>query len=189
MKFILNEFPDDKNFDPKKGWTALKESTNMWVVQIQSLPILLLMLFSVEVLFEIVNIDFSVNFLEMGLAFLIFMPIHELIHAICFPEGMDSENLYFGFSVKGLVFFAAYIGEMERNRFILTLCSPFVIITVVGFLILSIIGSNSLIEHIIMMNAIGSSMDIFNVIKIIRQIPRNAVVKNKRVRTFWKEVY
>ncbi len=186
MRFILNKFPDDDNFQPNKEWTPLKESSNLWVVQLQAVPFMIVNVALMVILMRLIGIDFELNTTTMLISFLIFMPIHELIHALFFPENLLSKNVFFGFTFKGFAPFAAYIGEMKRNAFIKSLLAPFIIITLLGFMYLIILGRNELIEHIIVLNALGSCADCLGVFLILRQVPKNAIVRNKKIRTYWK---
>jgi hypothetical protein len=186
MRFILNEFPDDKNFEPDEEWTPLKESSNLWVVQLMALPFMVVNIVLVILLMRLMDISFELNTNTMLLSILVFAPIHEFIHALFFPENLKSRNVFFGFTFKGFAPFAAYIGEMKRNTFIKVLLAPFIIITLVGLLYLIIFGRNELVEHIIVFNALGACADCLGVFLISRQVPRHAIVKNKKIRTYWR---
>jgi hypothetical protein len=190
MKFSWNKIPEDKTFEPDKndeGWIALKESTNMWIVQLQALPFLILNMFVVLLFMGLFGIQFELNYIELLISLIILVPIHELIHALFFPEKLSSDNVYFGFLLKGLAFFAAYIGQMKRNEFIRVLISPLVIMSVIGMIILIIIGHNNILEHIIVINAVAACVDTMGVFMILRQVPKNTIVKNKGLKTYWKE--
>ena len=80
------------------------------------------------------------------------------------------------------------IEKLENNKmtFIKVLLAPFIIITLLGFLYLIIFGSNELIEHIIVFNALGACADCLGVFLILKQVPKYASVRNKKIRTFWK---
>lgn len=186
MRFILNKFPDDESFNPDQEWIPLKESTNLWIIQLQALPFLILNVILMILLMRVIGIKFEMNTTTMLISFLILTPIHELIHALFFPENLLSKNVYFGFTFNGFAPFAAYIGEMKRNTFIKVLLAPFIIITLLGFLYLIIFGSNELIEHIIVFNALGACADCLGVFLILKQVPKYASVRNKKIRTFWK---
>jgi hypothetical protein len=149
MRFILNKFPDDKSFQPDEDWIPLKESSNLWVVQLQALPFLIANVVLIIFLMSLMGINFELNTTTMLISFLIFSPIHEIIHALFFPENLFSKNVFFGFTFKGFAPFAAYIGEMRRNTFIKVLLAPFIIISILGFLYLLVFGRNDLIEHVI----------------------------------------
>ena len=134
---------------------------------------------------RLLGINFELNTTTMLISFLIFIPIHEFIHALFFPENLLSKNVFFGFTFKGLAPFAAYVGELKRNTFIKDLLAPFIIISVLGFLYLFLFGRDELIEHIIVFNALGSCADCLGVFLILRQVPKNATVRNKKIRTYW----
>ncbi len=186
MRFIFNKFPDDANFQPDSEWTPLKESSNLWIVQLQAIPFMVINIEIMLLLMKAIKINFQLNTNTMLISFLIFIPIHELLHALFFPEKLSSKKVFFGFTLKGLAPFAAYIGEMKRNTFIRVLLAPFILITLLGFFYLIFIGRNELIEHILVFNALGASGDCFYTYLLLRQVPKNAIVKNKKIRTFWK---
>ena len=186
MRLILNKFPDDENFQPNEEWIPLKESTNLCLIQLQAIPFMIVNVILMLLIMRLIGIDFKLNTTTMLISFLIFMPIHEFIHALFFPENLMSKNVFFGFTFKGLAPFAAYIGEMKRNTFIRVLLAPFFIITLIGFAYLILIGRNELIEHIIVFNALGACADCLGVFLIMRQIPKHSIVRNKMIRTYWK---
>lgn len=184
MRFILNKFPDDENFQPDEEWIPLKESSNLWVVQLQAVPFMIMNVTLMILLMRLIGIDFELNTTTMLISFLIFMPIHEFIHALFFPENLMSKNVFFGFTFKGFAPFSAYIGEMKRNTFVKVFLAPFVIITFIGFLYLILLGRNELIEHIIVFNALGACADCLGVFLILRQVPKYSIVRNKKIRTW-----
>ncbi|GET31465.1 hypothetical protein PbJCM13498_03280 [Prolixibacter bellariivorans] len=186
MRFIFNRFPDDPDFHPDEKWTGLKEPTDLWTTQLKAIPFMIFNGALIIVLMGMLGIHFELNMTTMLISFLIFSPIHELIHALFFPEKLTSSNVWLGFTVNGFAPFAAYLGEMKRNTFIRVLLAPFVIISAVGLLFLFIFGSNSLVEHILVFNAVGACADMLGVYYILTQVPRYAYVRNKKIRTFWR---
>lgn len=186
MRFILNKFPDDANFHPDEDWIPLKESTDLWIIQLQAIPFMVINLVVVIFLMRLIGISFDFKPTTMFISFLIFLPIHELIHALFFPENLFSKNVFFGFTVKGFAPFAAYIGEMKRNTFIKVLLAPFIIISLLGLIYLKIYGSNNLMEHIVVFNALGACADCLGVFLILNQVPNHAILRNKEIRTYWR---
>jgi hypothetical protein len=55
-----------------------------------------------------------------------------------------------------------------------------------GFIYLLIFGGNNLIEHIIVFNVFGACTDCLGVFLILRQVPKGAIVKNKKIKTYWR---
>lgn len=186
MKFILNEFPDDENFQPNEDWTPLKESSNLWIIQFQAIPFMIVNVAMAILLLRFIGIRFDYNTTTMLISFLIFMPFHELSHALFFPESLLSNNVFFGFTFKGLAPFVAYIGEMNRSTFIKVSLAPLVLISVLCLTYLIAFGGNPLIEHILVFNALGACADCLGVFLILRQVPRHSIVRNKKIRTFWR---
>lgn len=187
MKFILNKFPDDETFIPDERWTPLKEQPNLWIMQLQALPFAIINCVLIDLLLRLMNITFHFNLATMYIALLVIIPVHEPIHALFFPEGLNSNKIYFGFIVNGFAAFAAYIGAMKRNTLIRALLAPFLLISAAGFIYLLIWGSNNLIEHIIFFNAVSACVDCLGVYLLLRQVPADAVVKNKKIRTYWMQ--
>jgi hypothetical protein len=186
MRFVLNKFPDDKDFNPDENWTLVKESSSLWIILLQAVPFMIVNVFIVVLLMRLIGIDFAISVKTMFISILVFLPIHEFIHAIFFPERLKSKNVFFGFTFKGFSAYAAYIGEMKRNAYIKVSVAPFVIITFLGFLYLIVIGRNGLIEHIIIFNALASCADLLGVFHILRQVPKGAILRNKTIRTYWR---
>jgi len=185
MRFLINKLPENEEFQPNEAWNPLKESTNLWMIQLQALPFMVFNVAIIIVLMWLIGIRFDYNSGSMLLAILIVIPVHELIHALFFPDKISSKQIYFGFMLKGLAAFAAYTGILNRNRFIIVLLAPFVIISFLGLLWLAIFGENGLIEHIVVFNALGSCADALGTYLILKQVPANAIIRNKGIRTYW----
>ena len=186
MRFIFNKFPDDKDFQPDESWTPLKESTSLWVIQLQAIPFIIINLALVLLLLMVIGIRFELDSGMMLLAFVISMPVHEFLHALFFPENLFSRNIFFGFTFKGLAPFAAYNGEMKRGTFLKVLLAPFILITLAGLLFLMIHGNHRLMEHVVVFNALGACADCLGAWLVLQQVPSTALVRNKKIRTYWR---
>lgn len=98
------------------------------------------------------------------------IPIHEVVHALAFPDSLTSDKVILGYYPKGNVFFAHYDGEMTRNRFILTLVYPFLVISVLPLIIGAVVNFKSpLILSLSFVNAVLTYIDIFGAILIFSQ--------------------
>lgn len=195
MKFIFNKFPDNQSFSPEKEeWTSFKEPSNIHTTILLSAPVSFLNLLIVIYLFKIFNLNSNIlntlfpdDFLFIFLIFTIVVaPIHEILHAIFFPCKLTSNNIYFGFIPKGLIFFAFYTEMISKKRYCIVLIMPFLIITIIGTTLLKLFGDISILKTIILYNAAGSCMDIFSIFIILFQAPKNAVIKNKGMKSYWK---
>lgn len=185
MRFIYNKFPNDETFQPDETWTPLKEPTDLIEVQIKAIPFFIINFLVVQLLFWIMGLHFNFEMSLLLVAFLIVTPIHELLHALFFPENLLSKNIYFGAILKSGAFFAFYTGEMKRNTFIKVLLAPLAIISIAGVAYLLTFGHNSLVEHIVLFNAFGASVDCLGTYLVLRQIPRKAYVRNKEIKSYW----
>lgn len=189
MKIFINNWPDDETFQPDESelWTPMKESTNLWIVQLKSIPFLLMNVIMLYILFFLLDINIDINYGLFFAVFLVLIPIHEVIHALFFPESIFSDNVKFGLFPKQLVFFAFYTKEMSRNRFACVLGAPFLLITVAGLLLILFLGDNRFITHFLLINAYVSCADTMNVFKVLIQVPSSAIVRNKEIRTYWRK--
>lgn len=122
---------------------------------------------------------------EDFLLFLVLVPIHEMLHVVTFPDKISSPDIVIG-SYRGAIY-AAYLREMKKERFLLGLILPIIILTVVPILMLLILNVNyPLLSKIALMNMVLSSMDIISFAGVLRKIPANAKVRNKGERSYWK---
>ncbi len=96
MRFILNKFPDDESFQPDEKWIPLKESSNLWIAQLQALPFMTINVILVIFFMELIGIKFDLNITKMLISFLIFLPIHEIIHVLLLcPRKITMEKSLF----------------------------------------------------------------------------------------------
>jgi hypothetical protein len=92
-----------------------------------------------------------------------------------------------GFWPSKLLFFAHYVGELSRDRFIAILLMPLLIITCVPLAICAFMGlSSALLAFASIVNALFACGDLFGVILLVWQLPSNATVRNQGWKTFWK---
>ena len=114
-------------------------------------------------------------------------PIHELLHAIIFPGGLQSPYTLIGLWPSKLIFYAHYEDEMNRNRFLMVFFMPFFGLSLVPLLIVALfqLPSHELV-FLSLVNGAASSVDLFGILLIGSQVPRLAVVRNRGWRSYWK---
>ena len=118
---------------------------------------------------------------------IILIPIHEYAHAIIYPKFGLTDKTIVGFWPKKFVFYSYYDGILKRNRLLLAMLSPFILLTVIPILLIIIFRLNyTSLAVIALINPIAGAGDIFYSILIIKQIPKNAIVKNDTSKVFWK---
>lgn len=181
----------------KNGWTPLREPKNLAVAILLSIP---LMVIAALISIGIINIFSTISFEEFGLTpdsfsitinlsiiFLIILIIvlHELLHLVFIPNFFSSKKTFVGLNLLGG--FVISEDEIARSRYILITIAPFIIISVILPVILGIFGLlSSTVKLLIILNAMASSVDVLNLLLIVKQVPKNAILRNNGPRTYWK---
>ncbi|MEX1307969.1 MAG: DUF3267 domain-containing protein [Eubacteriales bacterium] len=202
MRFLINEFPN-MDFEPEKeGYTRMKEPS-MEKLLLIAFPV---GLFVCCVLFFLAQVFTQTQlkifyFLDIGLpeiaeiilfivGFVVFnvliTVLHEGVHALFFPEGIRSERVGFGFHKTG-AFFAFYTEALSKNRMIITMLMPFVLFTLLPWLLVIILDCNiPLLMMALLYHAFLASGDLVGLYLVIKNTPRNSVLKNKGYYTYYK---
>jgi len=124
--------------------------------------------------------------LSFLLGFIAAMPMHELFHAICYPKG---EKVYIGVSIKELRAFAASSAPLSRERFIVMSLLPAVlgIIPLIILLIcpITIKWLITICPVPMFMGLISPAPDYMDVILLLRNVPKGAVVQPAKDGLVW----
>ena len=198
---ILRKIP---NHDPSmhlelvnNKWIPMKEPKNLISAILVSIP---LMIIAASISIGIINvfssiplsyfglkpdgITFTIN-LSIFLWLFLLIVMHELIHLILIPNFVKSEKTYIGFTLFGG--FVITEEEISKSRYILITIAPFVIISIILPLVLGSLGLLTVtLKFLIIVNAMASSVDLLNLLLIIKQVPKNAILKNNGPNTYWK---
>ncbi|MGE8207003.1 DUF3267 domain-containing protein [Heyndrickxia sp. NPDC080065] len=198
---ILNKLPKSNpnlHLDLiKNGWIQMKEPKNLISAILFSIP---LMIVTTIISIEIINIFSGISLSEFGVTpdaisitinlgsifwLVSLLILHELLHLIFIPNFIKSEKTY-----VGLTLFGGYViteEEISKSRYILITIVPFMFISILSPLILSVFGLlTTTLKFLIILNAMGSSVDILNLLLIIKQVPKNATLKSNGPNTYWK---
>jgi len=117
------------------------------------------------------------------------IPIHEFLHAVCFKGRLTSKRVIFGFYPKVLGFYAHYIGQVSWYRYIVIAVFPFLILTVIPLIIVIIFNLEyPFVVEVIFANGLASAGDVVTVIIILKQVPRQSILINTGMKTYWKPV-
>jgi hypothetical protein len=189
MKFHFGAIPENTDFDPEaEGWASIREP-GPCLIQFLAIPVVFIILILLGSLLYLVwplgPVTLSNALLVVfGLALL---PIHELLHAICFPEGLRSPNTIIGFWPTKLAFYAHYEGEMGRDRFLTVFFVPFFGLSLIPIAIIALFQWPSLeLALLSLVNGCAASGDIIGIVLIGLQVPRSALVRNRGWRSYWK---
>lgn len=201
MAKIKNSIPKgDKNLDIKliqDGWTPMKEPKNFINTLLLSVPF---MIINTLISIGIINIFSDISLHEFGLTeegvfitidlisllLIVFLVIlHELIHLFFIPNFIKSEKTWIGLTLFGG--FVATEEEISKLRFVFITIAPFFIISILTPLLFSIFGAlTTNLKCLILLNSMGSSVDMLTLLLILKQVPPNGILRNNGSRTYWK---
>lgn len=203
MKYIRKIPSTDKELSEKlllDGWKKLKEPSNLAMAILSSVPFMIInsiisigiALYLYAPLRKILNIDtfniiirFDINTLIYIVIFLIFMGIHEFIHAICIPNALKSQKVFWG--INGIAAFVYTTEIIKKGRYLIITIIPFLVLSIVLPFLLKEIGLlNYFTIFLCFVNAIGSSVDLLNFTLILFQVPRNSYIISNGFETFFK---
>lgn len=180
--------PEDPQFHPlEEGWSAIREPDPVRM-QIYALPVMLAagaLAWAAITYGTVVQWRAVMNW--FAVAFILMIPIHELIHAFASPGLGMTARTYVGVWPSKLLFYAHYEGELSRERFLLVLAAPTLALTVVPLLLATTLrlGAPFLVA-MAFANAVGAAGDLLGIGVILYQIPRGSLVRNKGWRSYWR---
>lgn len=185
MKWLLNKHPENEEFEPGENWHLLEED-ELNVQMIKALPVVIGMYLVTRFIFAQLGFDYEMELIYLVPASIIMIVIHELIHALCFPEKLKSDWVVFGAYPVRMMFYASYEGIMTVKQMKICLVMPLLVITLVGTIMLYVVPYDELICNIIFLNAIGSAFDIMSLKKLIKELPKGSKIRNKGMQTYWQ---
>ncbi|MFB7158179.1 DUF3267 domain-containing protein [Lysinibacillus sp. NPDC056232] len=199
---LLNKLPkSDPNLHVeliKNGWIPMKEPKNLISAILLSIP---LMIIASMISIGVINIFSSIFLSDFGFSsgaitltinfsiilwLVLLMIIHELLHVMFIPNFMKSEK-----TSVGLTLFGAFViteEEISKSRYIFITVAPFIILSIILPLILSVFGLlTTTLKFLVILNAMGSSVDLLNLLLIMKQVPKHATLTCNGPNTYWKK--
>lgn len=152
------------------------------------IPILLLLGFCVYLKNGIIGerIVFTKGMLGIGfLIGIILFPVHEMLHAACFPAESD---VFLFFTKQGLG--TTCTSPISRNRFILINLLPSVVLGLIPLLVYLVIpkgnaNAATILFAVAFLQVGGSYADYINVFHLLR-IPSKSIIQISGEKIFWK---
>jgi len=191
MRLKIGRVPENAEFSPgETGWIPIKEPSP-WIAQLLAFPIGVAVAWVMVFLWaqtgakpRLENPIFWLIVLIIGVFIL-----HEIIHAIFHPRAGRSHKTIIGVWLSRGLFYAFYDDLCSRERFIVIILAPFVIISLVPLAGAFIVGGAPVqLAFVSVFNCLVSCMDILGAWLIMTRVPRNARVRNKGWRTYYKIV-
>jgi len=204
MRYINKIPPADKvlgNELISEGWTRLKEPSNLIIAILFSVPFMfingvismVIASYLYPPLKELLNseqgpsLSFTVNLFSLiyVVIILIFMAVHEFIHACFIPNGLRSDKTYWG--INGFFGFIFTTEKIKKGRFLIISIMPFILLSVILPFILNILGLlNGYTILLCLMNAMGSCVDCLNMCLVAIQVPNGSHIVNNGFETYFK---
>lgn len=189
VRFLFEKFPENNDFDPEnEGYHAINEPSFLKLC-LMAIPVIFISMFIIGLMLKIrLGADYHLSMIDSFqdiLILLALVPIHEMLHVIVFPDKISSTDIFIG-TYRGAIY-VEYLQDIKKERFLLGLILPIIVLTVIPVLIILSTNVNYiLLSKIALMNMVLSSMDVLSFYGILRKIPANAKIRNKDSRSFWK---
>jgi hypothetical protein len=179
-------------------WVKLEEPRNILTALLASIPFmalnvtitLLIAGMFVPVSFEYFGIagtsfSFRIDLLPLLFSVLGILVVHELIHLLCIPDFIRSDRTYMGITyVGGFVYTEE---QLTRTRYIIISFAPFITISIILPFILGMLNLLSpVIIGVLLLNSMGSSVDILIALHVLIQVPSKAYLVANGMDTYWK---
>jgi len=191
MKFKWGSYPEAPDFDPQSPWRPLDEPSPEElkrrappVAAVSALTVAILWILTVDV----TRIEWLVAVLSAVVWFPGLIALHEAVHALLHPHFGVSRNTIVGYWPQHVFFYAAYLGEMSRERLACMILAPLVVLSF-GPLLIALFTevTSGITVSMSVTNAMLSCGDLIGVFYLIRGSPRKAIVRNKGWRTYWRK--
>lgn len=204
MRLIFGNVPGGQALSAEEGWYRIHSPSSRLgfvlaaVVGLAFPLVLCAWLSAVEALVARVavggvGVETPMPWGAQVLALLLFIPLHELLHAVWHPRlGLSPQTALVIWPTK-LRFGVYYDGCMTRRRWLAMRLAPFFFLTVVpiGFLTLfkfapAPYALDLFLQVLFLVNAIGSGGDIVAAIWVLRQVPPGARVCFHGGKAYWR---
>ncbi len=186
-----------------EGWTKLREPTSLGMATLLSVPFMLVNGFITMLiaywLYPPLR-DFLANgpageiTFRIGLVTLIyiagvvvFLLIHELLHACFIPNVLRSEKTFWG--IRILFGFVSTSEPIQKGRYLFISIVPFLLLSVLLPFLMKLAGLlDGFVIFLCLVNAIGSSVDCLNLCLVAFQVPRGSTIVNNGFETYFKRL-
>ena len=202
MRFCIGLPPPHEDFQPERdGWTKFREPT-MLVFWLSALPVAAVTLVGLLIAIgwvgdtsativintrDVTPAQIALTAALTVLGFIAVLTTHEVVHLLTHPRQGRSRDSVVGVWPRAVVFFACYDNEVSRNRFLVMVGAPFVVLSVCPVLLCWITGRVVLwLVFVVLVNGIGSCFDLLVIGMVLAQVPSNALIRNKGWVAYWK---
>ena len=204
MRYIRKIPPANRAFCDKlvqDGWNRLKEPASLGAAVVCSLPFaifafaaeLVLIYFLYTPFRELIDgkngfvfeIQINVMMLLYIALIIVFLLLHEFVHACFIPGFSRSQKTYWGFNgIFGFVYTEEII---KKETFLLISVMPYLLFSFVLPVVLKALGLlNGFVCFLCVLNASGSCVDLLNFVMIAKQVPKGSSIVSSGFETYFK---
>jgi hypothetical protein len=179
-------------------WVKLKEPGNSLTAILESIPFMALNA-TITLLIAGMFVPVSLGYFGMtggSFSFQINLPAlvsgalgilvaHELIHLLCIPDFIRSETTSLGITYGGGFVYTEE--QLTRTRYLIISFAPFIILSIILPFILGMLNLLSpVIIGFLLLNSLGSSVDILIALHVLIQVPSRAYLVANGKDSYWK---
>ena len=193
MRFVVGPIPSSRVLDAEKEcWIPVSESSSQ---RFAVLALLLSTPFLVASIVVLLGLKAYLKSEPAALAtllacFVTTVPLHELLHALAYPNGLRSPYLVIGVWPRRGLCYVLYDSPLPRNRILFMLSLPFVLLTVLlamaGFLAST--EWRRILTLVLLVHTAICTGDFITFVRLVMQVPSDALVHNSGWRTYWKSM-
>ena len=179
-------------------WVKLAEPGNMMTAILTSIPFMVLnatITLLIAGMFVPVSpeyfgiggtsFSFQIDLLSLLSGIVGILVAHELVHVLCIPDFIRSDTTCMGITYGGGFVYTEE--RLTRTRYLIISFAPFVIISLILTFILGMLHLLSpLIVGLLLLNSLGSSVDILIAVLVLIQVPSKAYLVANGRDTYWK---
>lgn len=132
------------------------------------------------------------TWIAIFLAFFLCIPVHELLHAVLYPDFGRSDSTVLFVAWRKMQFGVYYEGCISRTRWLAIRLFPILVLTVLPLIVwmAAIHGLTTASETFLMVlvitNSLGSGGDLVAAAIVLLQVPASGVLNFYRGRAYWK---
>lgn len=202
MRLHVGPIPTDEHFRPEiEGWKPVNQP-GPWAIQFATVPIAVVVSTFLMACFnaaipgaiykpKLYILEYAVWMPFVAIVLLV--PLHELIHALCYPNFGKTDEILIGIWPRKILVYAYYAGTMGRHRYIMTLLTPFLVLSFLPILLIlpfrqlpmnaSVLAFLTVVS---VMNGIASCGDILGAGLVFWRLPRKALIRFQGWKSYWK---
>lgn len=190
MRLVLGPPPPDPGFRPEEGgWHRLREPRAPLLTVLAALPLgalsAMAYLTAAAALAPGRRVEAQVTPAVLALLAAL-VPVHELLHAACFPAPLRSPRVALGLWPRAMVCYAYFAGELSRGRMVAVCLCPWATVGALTLLAAAVDAARAAAWlGLGALHAVTCCVDLLAVL-LVGLLPRGARLRNHGWHTYWR---